>query len=84
MGDAREATLEDLAQQVQSLLDLQSGNRIAAEKDGQWTKVVRCSNKCHRGGVKAGHVIAVYEDGKPLSSYSNGCLAQRSQAQVLN
>lgn len=41
----RDAILEDFEHRAQSLLDLQGGHRKTAEKEGQWTEVVRRNTK---------------------------------------
>lgn len=58
-ADNREITLEGPDQQAQPLLNLQGGHQKAAEKKGQWTKVMCRSTKGHMGRKKPRCAVAV-------------------------
>lgn len=82
--DKREATLEDLALQSQFVLDLQGGNREAAEKDSQRTKVMRRNIMILKMRGKLHRAMAYPDDDTPSSSDKNGSSLQGSLAQVVN
>lgn len=63
-ADNHEATVEDLAHQVQSLLDLQDRQlRSVTKEDGLWTRVVRHNTKGPIERGKLRRAISVQNDG---------------------
>lgn len=82
--DNREATLDDLSNNPQYLLDPHGGSREAAEKDGQCTEHVYRNIKGPKVSRKPRNATTIQDNGTPSSSDGNSPWSQRSWAKVVS
>lgn len=82
--DIREATPESMPHQVQSILDLEGGQRGPSTIKSLWTKVFRRNRKGPKGKSKRRRITAVQDNGTPSSSKKSTASTTDSWAQVVN